>query len=182
MSSQRSLLTCDEVAERLLYDPQTGFLIWKPRTRGDTRWNIRFAGKRAGCLDPIKGYRTLSLNGVSYHEHRLVWMLVNRTTPPVMIDHVDGDRTNNRIENLRAATCSQNLANSRAVWGVSGRRGVHWKRREKRWAAQIMVRGKKHYLGLFRDKEEAAAAYTRASTQLNGDFSPKASGVCARAE
>ena len=173
MSAVRRHLAHDATAALLAYDGRTGFLIWRPRPHGDLRWNARFAGERAGCVDTVKGYRRVRLNGLSHFEHRVVWLLVHGALPRGYIDHIDGDRTNNRIDNLREATPAQNVANSRAVWSESGLRGVHWKASRKRWIAQIMANGRVHHLGYFHDKAEAGKAYAEASARLNGEFAPR---------
>ena len=87
------------------------------------------------------------------------------------VDHIDGDGLNNRRSNIRAATKTQNQWNRRRpVTNKSGVKGVYWSAREKRWLAQIGVRGKRIHLGYFSDLEAAAAAYAAACTKLHGEF------------
>lgn len=87
------------------------------------------------------------------------------------VDHIDGDGLNNRRENLRPATSSQNNRNAkRRSDNTSGFKGVTWRRRERKWAAQIRVDGKNMYLGHFDSPEAAHAAYCKASAELHGEF------------
>lgn len=163
--------TYEELSARLFYDAVSGGCFWKPRIDRSKSWNARFANQRAGSVEP-RGYRKIGFQRAYFFEHRIAWIFINRTEPPKLIDHIDGDKGNNRASNLRAADRSQNLANSNVGWGVGGVRGVHWKAREGCWYAQIMVRGRCHYLGLFKSLVEGKAAYDAASDRLNAEFSP----------
>ncbi|MBI5119293.1 HNH endonuclease [Candidatus Poribacteria bacterium] len=84
------------------------------------------------------------------------------------VDHIDGDKLNNRKANLRPCNQTQNLANARVGRNTSGLRGVS--RQKNAWVAQISASGKNHYLGRFRDKNQAALAYNEAALQLFGPF------------
>ena len=91
--------------------------------------------------------------------------------PKDQIDHVNGDRSDNRFCNLREATNSQNQANRRCeATSTSGVKGVSWDRRCRRWQAQISINGKPKHLGGFTSKEEAARAYAAAAIALRGEF------------
>jgi hypothetical protein len=92
-----------------------------------------------------------------------------------MVDHKDGDGGNNRIDNLRLATRSQNAINTKTMTsGVSGYRGVFRNQYLKRpWAAKIKVAQKEMYLGAFYTPEEASAAYENKRRELFGEFVPK---------
>jgi len=102
----------------------------------------------------------------------LLHRLIASATPEVKIDHRDGDGLNNRRNNLRAASSSQNLANQRRrVDNSSGVKGVYWYASRGLWHASIAMNGKEHFLGYFAKLEDAAAAYSAASKQLHGEFS-----------
>jgi hypothetical protein len=91
--------------------------------------------------------------------------------PKDQIDHRDLDRTNNRFDNLREATQAQNLHNTRAYCtNTSGRKGVSWHRRDRRWRVKIDVEGEYRWLGYFDDLEDAASAYAAAARELHGEF------------
>ncbi|MCL5883768.1 MAG: HNH endonuclease [Deltaproteobacteria bacterium] len=84
------------------------------------------------------------------------------------VDHIDGDKLNNRKVNLRPCNQTQNLANARVGRNISGLRGVSWQKNA--WVAQISAFGKRHYLGRFSDRNQAALAYNEAATRLFGPF------------
>lgn len=103
--------------------------------------------------------------------HQLAWLLSHDEWPPRNIDHIDMDRANNRLSNLRLATPSQNGANrGRQKNNSSGLKGVAWNKGAKRWRAQIKANGKRRHLGYFDTAEEAHAAYQEAAASLFGDF------------
>jgi len=87
------------------------------------------------------------------------------------VDHIDGDRLNCTRANLRLASYSENARNGRLRKNnSSGRKGVYWHRRDKKWRAQIVLNGKNIHLGYFVSIEEAAAAYDAAALEFHGDF------------
>lgn len=91
---------------------------------------------------------------------------------PEIIDHIDGNSLNNRIENLRAATQSQNLCNrGKPKSNTSGYKGVYFDKTKNKWRAEIQKHGEVHRLGYFNAAEEAGAAYNTAAKELHGEFS-----------
>jgi HNH endonuclease len=163
------------VRQLLSYDADTGVFTWRPRPRemftreGMWRWwNKQFAGKIAGC--PVAaGYIRIGLLGVTYRAHRLAWLYVHGEPVPDVPDHIDTDRTNNRIDNLRAATDADNQANSRMQSNnQTGVKGVT--RRKRGFEAHIMRHGKWHYIGCFPTLEAAATARREAAERLHGKF------------
>ncbi len=109
--------------------------------------------------------------GKMYKAHRLAWFYMTGEWPPDQIDHIDGDRDNNRLVNLRKATNAQNGANARlSKNNSSGFKGVSFDTSVGRWRASIRRNRQLHYLGFFNTPEEAHAAYASAAVQLFGEF------------
>jgi hypothetical protein len=158
------MITSDELLQLLAYDPQTGVFTWRV-----TMSSRAIRGAKAGTRNG--GYVQLKINKRIYQAHRLAWLYVHGEWPPEFIDHINGDPGDNRIENLRLATSSQNLANSRRRRdNAAGVKGVCWNKRDARWRAQIRINGKKTYLGSFTEIKDAAAAYRSAAEKHYGEF------------
>jgi hypothetical protein len=157
-------LDYDVVAQCLKYEPETGKLFWlkRPEEFFDTsqsaaRWNGR-AGKEAFTAN-ANGYRHGKLLGKLYRAHRIAWLLTYKTWPVAEIDHIDGDRSNNRIANLRDVSKSQNQRNRKMdPLNKSGFNGVYWYARSGKWRAKVHANGKHEHLGTFGTLEEAIAA------------------------
>jgi len=137
------------------------------RRRQFLNWNGRYPGSVAGSLSKF-GYITVHFQAVLFKAHRLVWLHVHGEPVPE-IDHIDGDRSNNRIDNLRIATRSQNRANSgTSKNNTSGIKGVN--AHKNRFHARIMHNGTAIHLGSFKTVEEAAKARREAAERLHGEF------------
>jgi hypothetical protein len=166
-------ITADYVRDRLDYNPKTGELRWRTILETDrfTRtWNTRYAGKVAGCLD-VYGRRVIRLDGFLYFSHQLAWLYFYSRWPHPEIDHKNRNMSDNRIDNLRIATSSQNKHNKGKLrTNTSGYKGVTWHSQTNKWAARIWLNNKPISLGLFQSKEDAAAAYARAAEKLHGHF------------
>ena len=153
---------------------KTGEFRWKerPREHFETQrvwkiWNGRHPGAVAGRVN--NGYREIGIKNIRYLAHRLAWLYVHGEWPQHQIDHIDGDKLNNLIANLRLATNSQNGANRGApADNTSGYKGVS--RAKQRWRAVISVKGRYRHLGTFGTAEEAYAAYCKAARELHGEF------------
>ncbi len=158
-------LTVERLRELLRYDPTTGVFAWVA-DRGGAK-----AGTEAGAIN-AKGYRYICIDYTLYAAHRLAWMFVHGDCVPSIVDHKDGNPLNNRIENLRAATRSQNGQNRSAVGNnQSGHVGVYFIKGMKRpWQARLRVDGQQIYLGNFLTPEDAAAARREAAIQHHGEF------------
>ena len=161
------MITHDELTTILDYDPTTGNLVWKtPRPKIQV-------GSIAGHSHN-RGYINLEIYGKHYAAHRLVWFFVNKEWPKNQIDHINGNKADNRIENLREATNGQNRANTKTTnkHGLKGVRRLSWmKEQDKCWQAQITHQKKVIYLGCYHTKEEAHSAYCDAAKKLHGEFS-----------
>ena len=163
-------ITAAEVRELLDYDAETGAFRWKPR-RGlsySNSWNGQYAGRPAGSMDSA-GYQLIKIHARLYKAHRVAWLFVYGEWPEMEIDHIDCDRANNAIANLRVVTSRQNQLNRPSKISKSGFRGV-W-RHNKRWRSRICARGRIIDLGLFDTPEEARAAYEAAAVAHHGDSS-----------
>lgn len=163
--SNQRLLTIERLKYLLEYK-ENGIFIWKnqPNSGG------RKIGKRAGIQRP-NGYRQLKIDGITYMEHRLVWFYHTMSWPKHQIDHINGKRCDNRIENLRKATYQQNRRNSITNRdNKSGFKGVIWHKRDKKWMASIGTNKKSIFLGYFSTAEEAHNAYCVAAKKFFGEF------------
>jgi hypothetical protein len=165
--SLRSDLTAERLREVLEYDPLTGVFRWRVARGAPVGGRV---GVVAGSKHP-RGYRYVCIDGVSHKEHRLVWLYATGAFPALNIDHRDGNRSNNRLSNLREATTSQNNANARRNrTNKSGFKGVSWHKAAGRWRAQITMNGRVVHLGHFKKPEEAHAVYVTAATKHFGAF------------
>lgn len=161
---------------RLSYDQEDGSFTWKIRENGPATINTRIAGKAAGTITPF-GYRSINLNGSNYLCHRLAWLIITGDWPENEIDHKDGDPLNNSWSNLRAATKSQNMANSKG-YGKSGFKGVSLCKRSGKWRATIYHAGKWRDLGKFSDPEIASQAYKSESERIHGEYASHINRDC----
>ncbi len=154
-------LTAEWLRENLVYEPQTGVFLWKHRGPG------RMMGKALGTK-VWPGYMTMKVNNILYYAHRLAWLYVHGQWPANHLDHVDGDKANNAIDNLRPATASQNAACRPARRRVAASRGVM--PHGAGFVARLYSGGKRHYLGYFSTAEAAKAAYEAKAKEIHGEF------------
>jgi hypothetical protein len=171
-------VTSAEVLRTVLdYDPENGSLTWRERDpstfpattplRIVRNWNSRFAGKPAFTALGANGYRVGSFGGKALYAHRVVWAWVHGIWPVDEIDHLDGDRSNNAVKNLRAATPTMNRRNQgRSTRNTSGYTGVTYCQKTGTWVAQMTVRGVCLRFGKFRCPTAAAIARKKADPQF----------------
>jgi hypothetical protein len=157
----------------LRYDDTSGKLFWRERQPSEfqskatgrgaksseaiaTTWNKRFANQEAGS--PFKnGYLYLTIGGRKYLAHRLIWKMIDGTDA-AEVDHITGDKLDNRLSNLRAVSHRDNGRNmKRSSRNTSGVTGVAWNGARRKWCARIFVDGCTIYLGLFWSFDEAVA-------------------------
>lgn len=158
-------LTQERLKELLTYDPETGIFTWNFNRRG------LLAGSVAGHLNNSNGYITISVDKRSYRAHRLAWLYTYGDCPLDCIDHINHDRKDNRLCNLRDVPKADNQFNlSKSKRNKSGHTGVSFYKAYNKWAAEIIVRKKKIFLGYFENIEEAVAARLKAEEEQG--FSP----------
>lgn len=148
---------------RKLFFYQDGHLYWC-RDRGS---NAK-SGSRAGRLLKT-GYISIHVSGRRYQEHRLVF-LYHFGFMPKQIDHINGIKDDNRIENLREANHSLNQMNTTPRSSESGERGVRYRSDRNKWIARIYKNGKEIRIGSFSTKEEATSAYKQVADEMYGGF------------
>lgn len=138
----------DHVAFKdLTYNPETGqFFCHK-------------TNKEAGCIDN-KGYRVITRNGKRYKAHRLAWFFVYNEWPMNQIDHIDENKSNNRISNLRDVDQSTNQHNISKLRedNTSGCRGINWHKQHQKWNVRVQFRGIRYHVGLYNNLEDAIEA------------------------
>jgi len=162
---KKPLPTADRIRELFDYDRDTGFFYRKSSKH--CPWLV---GKRSGSVTK-KGYRLLHIDGVYYLEHRIAWLLCNGPIPEgFSVDHIDSNKANNAIGNLRLATeCENCYHRPRKSDNKTGLKGVY-KRENGKFRAAITINKKRTSLGTFATKEEAYAAYCEAAIRLHGEF------------
>lgn len=160
------MLSREELMEFLKYDRATGVFVWI-KTSPQKNWTL---GKQAACLSN-KGYVVIRIKGKTYLAHRLAWLFETGEWPADGIDHVNGIKTDNRLENLRECNQSQNLANrGKSSNNKSGWKGVSWVSSKAKWRSQICVRRQTLHLGYFDDVKEAAESYIFAALEHHGEY------------
>lgn len=150
----------EALRQNLSYDPETGVFRWAlPRSR------VR-VGQIAG-YSTRDGYKGIEFNGKSYLQHRLAWMYVYGEEIDGEIDHINGDRADNRIANLRVVTRAQNCQNRHNVRSDSKTGVLGASFNEGTFRAEIVVYGVRKFLGRFKTAEEAGRAYLAAKAELS---------------
>ena len=153
-------LTAERLREVLSYDVSSGEFVWKVRPAQ----NIR-AGTVAGHKNG-QGYWAIRVGGEKHNAHRLAWLYVYGRWPADQIDHRNGVRDDNRIDNLREATLSENQQNRKPNSNnVSGHQGVGWQIRSGKWQARIRINGVLTHIGLYEDIKDAIAAREEAKAK-----------------
>lgn len=152
------MITQSYLKHRMDYDPETGIFTRKskvPGSKNAASWNAQFAGKPAGSVNG-RGYINIIIDGVTYAAHRLAVLYVTGSVEGFEVDHINGVKSDNRIENLRRATRSENAKNMPlSPRNKSGVPGVYWNRKQQKWTAQLLEKGVNHYLGSFSDINDA---------------------------
>ena len=154
------------------YDAINGGLIWINHKNPKRTWPA--IGTPVGG-DDGHGYKMCLLLGHKFKVHQIVWLVVNGELPPGSIDHIDGDRRNNRIENLRVVTDHQNSMNlASCKCDTAGVKRNHYRKTQLKrpYSAVVQHLGRKHSFGSYATIGEARAAYIEGKRKLCGEFSP----------
>lgn len=162
----KDLITYEQLVDLLDYNKDTGIFTWKVRLGPRA-----LVGNVAGSVDKTTGYTNIRLGGKAYKAHRLAWLWCMQKWPDKMIDHINGIRDDNRLDNLREASSQENQQNrSKQVNNTSGFKGVSWNNSKNKYIAQITLDGKVTHLGYFLTAEVASQAYETAATQHFKEF------------
>lgn len=148
---------------RLSYDPQSGLLSWLPRDRSEFKsdrayraWVGRFQNREGFTAMTANGYKIGRIGQINIFAHRVAWALHYGGWPDGEIDHINGNRSDNRIANLRVVSTKENARNRRLDHrNTTGVSGVYWHKEVGKWCAAI---GKREKLGYFSDFDEAVKA------------------------
>lgn len=157
------------------YNPSSGILTYKERPKEQFKLEMNYRGHLSRIGKPAAhrkkdGYLWLWVDGKKYKAHRIIWMMVHGNLPEYpeyCIDHINGNRSDNRISNLRETTLLENSKNyGRRIDNSSGVAGVHWHSRDMKWVARIRHDGKQITLGSFINISDAAEARRNAEKQF----------------
>lgn len=164
----KTILTHARLREALSYNAETGEFRWRKPNK------LSLAGVEAGTITEPRGatrYRRLNIDGTLYYAHRLAWLYVHGEWPAHVVDHVNRNGLDNRINNLRMARQVENAANQkRRKDNESGCRGVSWCSHTQKWRAQLQHNKRFVNIGRFDTKEAARAAYLEAAKNAFGDY------------
>jgi len=156
-------VTHERLLEVIQYNPEDGTFFRKTRVGGMK------PGEHAGCIRN-HGYRAIDVDGKRYLAHRLAWFYVHKKWPDHFIDHINMDRLDNRIANLREATKAENSRNvKKQSNNTSGYKGVTWSSGNKMWMAQIVSNGKR-VVKYFHCPKQAHHCYKQLAAQMHGEF------------
>ena len=155
-------LTADELKHVLSYNPETGVFVWLIRPSKAVK-----AGMVAGCIEKRIGYSTIGIKGKIYKAHRLAWLYVHGEWPTGLIDHINGQKADNRIANLRVVLADGNSQNVRKPnrRNKSGFMGVIFF--QNKWRATMSYKGKTKWLGDYATPEEAHQVYLEAKRRYH---------------
>lgn len=165
-SSKENLFSHDYLINSLHYNPENGVFTWKIRPDCKGNFNSFLVGKKTGYLGK-NGYLQIRIKGSLFLAHRLAFFYIYKRWP-LIIDHINHNRSDNRIDNLREVTSADNNKNqSLFSHNTSGFTGVSYKSGIKKWIAYINVNYKRIVLGNFDTKEKAIEARKKANTEYN---------------
>jgi hypothetical protein len=172
--AKKPVLTPAELRKLVSYDAETGVFRWRPRAelwfesrRSFKVWNKSYAGEQCFHTPDTSGYATAVILGRLVSGHRIAWAIHYGEWPADQIDHINGDKLDNRIRNLRVVTALENSRNSkRPVNNTSGVVGVRYSKRLDRWLAAIGSGPTRQHLGCFTSFEDAVNVRKEAERKL----------------
>jgi hypothetical protein len=162
----------DQLREMFDYEPLTGVLRWKDRSEWSKQHRAKYSGTVAGTHD-TNGYIEVRFDKTAYQAHRLIWKWVYGTEPPD-IDHKNTVKDDNRLDNLRECTHTDNTRNASGWSKKPLPKGVHLRPETGRYRSIICVNHRNIHLGTFDSIDEAAAAYAEAAQRFHGEFARSA--------
>ena len=164
----RQKLNRDMLNELFWYDPVVCQLRWKVRPHSRSRVDVNSI---AGCISPM-GYRRIGIGKTQYFAHQLIWVMeIGELPAGMMIDHVDGDRDNNDLCNLRLATKHENQYNAKIpCTNKSGIKNVRFLASKNRWLVNFRIANGQRLQRKFRKKEDAIAFAEQTREKLHGEF------------
>jgi len=161
---EKDLPSVEYLHERLRYKPETGKLFWREHESMPRQWNARYGGTEALAVVDKDNHLRGKLDCKTYYSHRVIWAMEHGFWPVHQIDHIDGNPSNNRIENLRDVAQSVNLRNKKKqITNTSGSNGVYFVKNKKKWRAAVTIDYKEQHLGYFDNIEDAIAARQKAN-------------------
>lgn len=177
-------LPSPETLRKLLrYDPETGKLFWRHRnveffkdgkysaSRACLVWNARHEGAEALTAVKDGGYLHGNIFRQRHRAHRVIWAMQVGEWPHLEIDHINGNPSDNRMENLRLATGAENSRNQKMLASnTSGHKNVSYIKRKGKWLARLNIGGGKIWQREFADKQDAAQAAAEARVRFHGEF------------
>lgn len=165
LNGGKTMLKFEHVNELLEYEPETGVLRWIKSP------NKRVAiGSKAGSISSF-GYIKLKIDKKEYFAHRIAWLLYYKEWPSGQIDHIDNNRKNNAISNLRDCTASQNQRNQkRRKSNSTGIKGVYWDANLNKWKVQVRGDGRIQYGGHYKSIQAAELAAIELRNRLHGEY------------
>lgn len=163
--TEKNLPSIEYLHKRLRYDPNSGKLFWTSCEDMPKNWNRRYAEKEA-FTSQVNGYRNGKILGATILAHRVIWTMHYGKWPLGYIDHINGEKSDNRICNLRDVTHQENHRNMPIRSdNTSGVTGVHWNKVHKKWQARIKIGGRYKHIGFFAYFSDAANARSQSSRQ-----------------
>lgn len=155
------MLTRKELKKLLKYNQSTGIFIWRQSRKGTKKTDV------VGCKQK-NGYLQIRVNSKLYKAHRLVWLYVYGYFPKNQIDHINHNKVDNRINNLREVTSQENHKNRKINKNnKSGFNGVYWDNKRNKWIAIVQANKKRNYLGHFTNKNDAIKVRKKANIEYN---------------